>query len=250
MRHPVKPFVTEYKGNTRRPPSPAGLSLKVEEEDHSAPARRGASKSDASRAADNQRFAGASHSSEDSYEAALRAADALFSNAPQRSKGRSQAVDEAGETVAASVQTSSATAKASGATPPASGAGRILRVIDEAPPQALMDLEVERQPKRRGRKPGSKNKPKLVPAFVASPGETRAGAAAPAVAARQVNAGVEPPTREAPAAPDADRAPAQAPTQAVAPIVARRPRLDPYAWVRTKLKPGERWKRRLPKVAW
>ncbi|MBE7219944.1 MAG: hypothetical protein INR64_15855, partial [Caulobacteraceae bacterium] len=25
---------------------------------------------------------------------------------------------------------------------------------------------------------------------------------------------------------------------------------DKYAWVRTKLKPGQQWKRRLPKVAW
>ena len=25
---------------------------------------------------------------------------------------------------------------------------------------------------------------------------------------------------------------------------------DRFAWVRTKLRPGEKWKRRLPKVAW
>lgn len=244
MRRPVKPFVTEYKGNARRPSPQAGLSLKIEDETPSGPARSGASRADGSRAdasrvTDSQRFAGLSLPSDESYEAALRAADALFSNGPARSEARSAPDDEAGETTAAAPATSTPSSN------PA--AGRILRVIDEAPSQALMDLEVEHTPKRRGRKPGSKNKPKVLAAFVEAPPETRAHADGAPVAAPPAPAMMAPDKEKPPIAWTAHREPPPAPAR---PVVAQRPRVEPYAWVRTKLKPGERWKRRLPKVAW
>jgi hypothetical protein len=180
MRRPVKPFVTEYKGNARRPASSAGLSLKLEDEAPSSPSRPAASRSEGSRTsegarhAENQRFNGASQP-EDSYEAALRAADALFSNAPARAAEEPSAVGGLSDkrrldTNADGRQASSEAAVAPGGPT----GGRILRVIDEAPPQVLVDLEIERTPKRRGRKPGSKNKPKLAPSFAEEPAVTRA----------------------------------------------------------------------------
>jgi hypothetical protein len=259
MRRPVKPFVTEYKGNARRPASSAGLSLKLEDEAPSSPSRPAASRSEGSRTsegarhAENQRFNGASQP-EDSYEAALRAADALFSNAPARAAEEPSAVGGLSDkrrldTNADGRQASSEAAVAPGGPT----GGRILRVIDEAPPQVLVDLEIERTPKRRGRKPGSKNKPKLAPSFAEEPAVTRARLEASS-APTMSRAGTRKLPAVAPAAeatPTSMAAAAQRPAAPqTQPAAAQRPRLDPYAWVRTKLKPGERWKRRLPKVAW
>ncbi|VVC53610.1 hypothetical protein RHAL1_00491 [Beijerinckiaceae bacterium RH AL1] len=124
--------------------------------------------------------------------------------------------------------------------PPTSG--RILRAIDEPPSPEMLEmqrLEAEHAPKKRGRKPGSKNKPKVA-ALVSEPIEDEEEPVAP------------PPPAAAPVVPVvsvaaalAARAIATAPrkVQAAAPN-------ERYAWVRTRLKPGQQWKRRLPKVAW
>ena len=213
---------------------------------------------------------------DDSYEAALRAADALF--APQKDR-RSAEVDGQG-TDTDGVRESA-------------GRGRILRVLDEPSPEptsGMMDeAERDHAPKRRGRKPGSKNRPKADKA--ASP-----DAVLPIDArtfdgqARHVPSSVEPSDRDRPtiepvasfgagvasgdtvarepsdgghgdghrddggsiaedlaedtvgrADPAADRSP-----RAGQPSRERRR----FSWVRTTLKPGQEWKRRLPKVCW
>ncbi len=238
MRRPVKPFVTEYKGNARRLPPQAGLSLKLEDEDQPAPHRQGTWRSEAARSSDSQRSPGLSHPADDSYEAALRAADALFSNSPKRTDTSSGQKDEADH----------ADAAVSSTAPAHPGAGRILRVLDEAQPQAVTDHEVEHTPKRRGRKPGSKNKPKALTAFIEEPVETHAAERTP-VAPLQTPAIMTMPDEQG-SRVAASVAPAPAPTQTVRAPGLPRPRVEPYAWVKTKLKPGERWKRRLPKVAW
>ena len=213
MRRPVKPFVTEYRGGSRRANNASGqgprLDLNRPESDR-ADARPAEPWGSALSTPPAGSFGGPQ---EDGYEAALRAADALFS-------GRRQP---------AATADGSVTAEA--ASPHPSG-GRILRAIDETPSPELTRLEAEHAPKRRGRKPGSKNKPKT-PAQIAQP-----------------TVAVPPPPSEAPRHSIMARA-------AAIPSVAARiatppvgPRPSRYAWVRTKLKPGEQWKRRIPKVAW
>jgi hypothetical protein len=49
--------------------------------------------------------------------------------------------------------------------------------------------------------------------------------------------------------------PPHVPTPTHVPVASADPsaipaRAEPYGWIRTKLAPGERWKRRLPKVCW
>ena len=224
MRRPVRPFVTEYRGGTRRPSGQGHgpeIDLFKSEAGKSEPGA-GGPVSWAPPTAPSQ-----PEPPEDGYEAALRAADALFagSRAAQHTPD-----DEASK--------------------PGSS-GRVLRVLDEAPSPEMMRLEAEFAPKKRGRKPGSKNKPKL--------------------AALAAEAPVAPPTAmasEAPALPAVtslaavltDAALARKPvTAAVIAASARKPataalaagpRGERYAWVRTRLKPGQQWKRRLPKVAW
>ena len=213
MRRPVKPFVTEYRGGSRRANNASGqgprLDLNRPEAD-----RADARPAEPWGSALSTPPAGSSGGpQEDGYEAALRAADALFS----------------GQRQPAAAADGSATAEAA---PPHPSGGRILRAIDETPSPELARLEAEHAPKRRGRKPGSKNKPKFT-----------AEVTQPAVA-------VPPPPSEAPPHPIMARV-ATLPA-AVARIATPSvgPRSGRYAWVRTKLKPGEQWKRRIPKVAW
>ncbi len=140
MRRPVKPFVTEYKASNRRLGGRSGEDLfTVPGSGEPAPRRS----SDA-----------AAHG-ENAYEAAMKAADAIFSPAADRSREVADAPASArGEP------------PVEGADAPAA-AGRILRAIEEPPPPEV--AEFEEPPRRRGRKPGSKNKPKFVAAAPAAP---------------------------------------------------------------------------------
>lgn len=219
MRRPVKPFVTEYRGAGRRQSAAGGQVPKADfsslDQEPPSPEPRPA-------------FRSVAEPSEDSYEAALRAADALFSAKSERP----------GAPAAVAAPEPDATSDAPEAHP---AGGRILRVLDEPPDPEMLRLEAERAPKRRGRKPGSKNKPK--PAAI----ESESSPASLAHALPAMEAEVAPPASALPARVLA--MPARLP--AVLSSAARPPAAgDKYAWVRTKLKPGQQWKRRLPKVAW
>jgi hypothetical protein len=110
-------------------------------------------------------------------------------------------------------------------------------VLDEAPPPELVALEVEHAPKRRGRKPGSKNKPKPIVALTLD-----------AIDEPETELGFE---FDPPAFATEARVPAVRRIEALpsdgAP--ARPPKKN--AWMRDRLRPGEEWKRRrLPRVCW
>ena len=248
MRRPVKPFVTEYKGNARRQASTTAPSFMSEDDVPAAAAQQKTFRQERARVAENRSTVSMLPSG-DSYEAALRAADALFSGG---STGSQAAL--AGDRVAPilgdkfSDETASARAphapEAAAANP---GGGRILRVIDEAPVGGPSDPEAE-TPKRRGRKPGSKNKPKIVSIVIGALPVTRPPPERTARRAASKASKNRLPSEPAFAAVQAVSL--LAPMPVTRPIAAQRPRVEPYAWVRVTLKPGERWKRRLPKVVW
>jgi len=245
MRRPVKPFVTEYKGPNRRPPQQATASSRRTYEDH------------ATAPLVNESFSRGgpdhTHAMDDSYEAAMRAADALFAPNANKPASSSAAPDSA---------TAIDDASHDGASGASLRGGRILRVLDEPPVYDLAELEEERAPKRRGRKPGSKNKPK---SGIAAPSKVhRVQTAEPFDWDASFPAASMP--KAAPLSPAYQKSPARshvaAPAESTeaAPRAARRvqaPSSDfaarnetRFAWVRTKLAPGEQWKRRVPKVCW
>lgn len=243
MRRPLKPFVTEYKGTRRQGPSLQSPSLQTPSLSDAEPTPR----SSEFRAFESERSRPrpvdltAREDSDDSYEAAMRAADALFARPTPK---------PAQSPVAASGTLSDGTDVGSSPAGVERG-GRVLRALDEPPPPQLVALEAAHTPKRRGRKPGSKNKPKLIPAEVAS-----AVAVAPVAPERLF--------REVPAAPSDIAAPtAQADTTstlrgleaipaAAAPSAGSPSNVSKrFSWVRDRLKPGEAWKRRrLPRICW
>lgn len=212
MRRPLKPFVTEYKQSNRKS-STQLVEPPALETDNPAP-----------KLAD-----GFFKDPDDSYEAALRAADALFSVKPASAKPADGPPGNGGlESQAAGPQSPSKeeAAPSSEAPRPEKNGGRILRVIDEEPLPQVVALEAERAPKRRGRKPGSKNKPKI------ASGETMSATSdvvlfpsAPALSGQSV---------------------AQIEALVAVPRNAKR-----AGWGRGRLRPGEDWKRRrLPRVCW
>ncbi|MGD0634046.1 MAG: hypothetical protein ABSA13_07190 [Beijerinckiaceae bacterium] len=245
MRRPVKPFVTEYKGPSRRPPQQAAASSRRTYEDH------------ATAPLVNESFSRGgldhAHAVDDSYEAAMRAADALFSpNGHKPQSGASSSENPAVFDAASHDLTNEVSPRG----------GRILRVLDEPPVPGLAELEEERAPKRRGRKPGSKNRPKP---GIADSSAIRGGKAAEPFdwgssfpAALTSKAAQASPAYQASPARSRVTAPAETPAgphravprvQAAASDYAARNETR-FAWVRTKLAPGEQWKRRLPKVCW
>lgn len=204
MRRPLKPFVTEYKGSRRASPQ-SGEPATFENE----------------RSAPKLAEARPRSEPEDSYEAAMRAADALFS-APVERKVESprEQQEDSGQPLAG--------------VPSERNGGRILRVIDEAPPPQLAALEAEFAPKRRGRKPGSKNKPKMPALAPAS--EPRAIEHALPISAVVPQHVAVPTHRQVVALSDATPGPRGE---------------KRFPWVRDRLRPGEDWKRRrLPRVCW
>ena len=253
MRRPLKPFVTEYKPSTRRQLAPTRQPQSFATE--------------TAKPVEGGRFDNASRS-DDSYEAVMRAADALFSPQKDRAQPSSEYVgDDLAET--------------NGSRDAGRGVGRILRAVDEpsrGPMSERMDeLEREHAPKRRGRKPGSKNKPKpdrpmvsgLATVVTASdarsadsqsmPASSVDGTAGSAAAHDQAvgsddsehdrlfqeQDAREPEVRDQ---GDGPRAVAGDAASHVMPLPSRARRR--FSWVRTKLKPGQEWKRRLPKVCW
>ena len=233
MRRPLKPFVTEYKASNRRNPG--------------APSEQGLFESDrpAPKPFDYMMKA----ESEDSYDAAMKAADALFSipAEPKPETGtRRPTSDTAPQHMTAPQhigEGSPQTVSSSQTAPSERGTGRILRVLDEQPPPEYAALEVEHAPKRRGRKPGSKNRPKAtIAALVDGQTEAPIAYAAPDIIL---------PIAATPAVPAVRKVPAlvsepQLTNGALAVFRGKR-----STWGRDKLKPGEDWKRRrLPRVCW
>ena len=252
--------MTEVRASGRRPKDAAFAAGR--------PERDGPRESDQPRGA----FAAGHDVNDDSYEAAMKAADALFAGQRSDDSPRANAAermpavapDHAPSTRNGALARSTAHADAVFAPPvePAAttqrgrdlpeGGGRILQAIEHHVESPLAALEAERAPKRRGRKPGSKNRPKVP--VGASAAATQVATTTPYVAQRV-------PTAQRPDAGARTAALVALLPEPLAPIAAavrRAPALVPplgkerdrFAWVRTKLRPGEKWKRRLPKVAW
>ncbi len=212
MRRPLKPFVTEYKGARRAAPAFGEQNSLVSERPAPKPVEaRTQSQPD----------------SDDSYEAAMRAADALFSSSSDR-RAESRA-----EPSPAGPQ-----ADVAGFTSPERGGGRILRAIEEPPSPQFAAREAELAPKRRGRKPGSKNKPKI-PALTSMNGDFAGTQITPA------------PVHAVDATIPRSAMPSHRPIAAAAAAAPSLRSERRFPWVRDRLKPGEYWKRRrLPKVCW
>ncbi len=261
MRRQVKPFVTEYRGNARR-----------SKDLHSSGDLQSASQAPRSRSYAEAEKVFHNEPPEDSYEAALRAADALFDASPRKSEPMRSTVaasdseprdvspapslsrmlsDEVTNEVFAKAETIPTTSEPAERDATALPR-RILQAIEPPTEDRFAALEAEHAPKRRGRKPGSKNKPKFVvgddwgvsrPASATISALPSAAAPLAPVAARQpVSIFIEPEPDEiveAVGAKDDDQAMPQP-----------RGRNDKFNWKRTGLRPGERWKRRLPKAAW
>lgn len=222
MRRQSKPFVTEYRSSGRRgkgsPGPQAGMDGRSSEPE-------------------TQRVSWPPAEDDDGFAAAHAAADALF----------------AGSGTTSSKRTSSSTQIGSSGD---AGRGRILQAIEEPAQDGSPDPDGDRSaleltppdtPKRRGRKPGTKrpatriNEPEQSePLDDFGPAHTTAAET------------VHSPASEAPSAISTASVQVASPTFPVAATLAirQRRRGERFSWVRTKLRPGERWKRRLPKVAW
>ena len=200
MRQPQKPFSVETRQNGRRKPRPQTM-------------------------APRDLFVGIDPggSRTQSYDAALRAADVLFSGAPAR------------QFEPPALNTSVVDNGATSAAPRPQG--RILRAIEEptveAPPPVLAP------PVRRGRPPGSKNKTPRSP-----------------VARAQCE---HQPLVETYTTADELVASLFSADDVVEPVIVKKavPITLPsggarlrFAWIDKDLGPGERWKRRLPRVCW
>ena len=241
MRRQVKPFVTEYRGSVRRTRDVNGAGdLQTEMQ-----APRSRTFAEAERAFHAE-------APDDSYEAALRAADALFAaSAPEPVDRRDPAIRSVSDTSVGEVSFVE-TPPPAPATPidhePTVSPGRILQAIEPAVEDRFAALEAERAPKRRGRKPGSKNKPKI---FV---GDDWAAAETSTLGnVRALHAFLPPPPSSVAKLDKAtdlgNREPADSDEVADDALPRPRGRTDKFGWKRAGLRPGERWKRRLPKSA-
>ena len=208
MRQPLKPFSVEVRHSARRKPVPT-----------------------ASQPRDLLTSLGPSK--DDAYDAALKAADALFG---QSAAMEQHAADAASVAIEESDPTTPISAQPSSPRPP----GRILQAI-EAAPDPVMALEAEKAPAaRRGRPPGSKNK-------------VQRPAAASKRGAKDGRLEVVPKAADALITALFGRSDEADPP----PVVSRAPILLPddgerlrFSWIRKELQPGERWKRRMSRVCW
>ncbi len=265
MRRQVKPFVTEYRGNTRRVKDHSGDQQEVQ-------APRSRSFAEAEKIFHIEEKVFPSEGPDDSYEAALRAADALF-NASDRDVGSAPGIkgvgrapasrnvshasspfhiqpDEAAKGVFTQEDLRVAAKFEPGEQDHSIAPRRILQAIEPQTEERFAALEAERAPKRRGRKPGSKNKPKIVVSDDwASPVARPMRASVPTIpttapAVRspnfpRISIFVEPELDEILETVAAEQT-----------LPQPRGRNDRFGWKRAGLRPGERWKRRLPKAAW
>lgn len=206
MRRTVRPFVKEFKTRSPKSPSRQTASPIAEERSETKPLFL-----------DLGDLASRHH--DDGYEAALRAADAVFGKKI-----------EAPAPVAAPVVAEEGLSR-----PPV---GRVLPSLIETEP---LPLDRHETPKR-GKKPGSPRKEK-------KPAPPRVEKAEPAAPVRRSR-----PSRqtkpEQPSLP-IERAPVKVAAEPKAPVEWRRMRRSiQLRWVlRTELKAGEKWKRRLPEAA-
>ena len=171
MRRQVKPFVTEYRGNARR-----------SKDLHSSGDLQSDALAPRSRSYAEAEKVFQSEAPDDAYEAAMRAADALFDASSRKPEPAPPAAaanvfeerrvtpasppirmppDEIARDVFAEPGAGT-TAGETGDRDAATSPRRILQAIEPPPEDRFAALEAERAPRRRGRKPGSKNKPKLV----------------------------------------------------------------------------------------
>ena len=164
----------------------------------------------------------------------MKAADALF--APTSARSPKPELIDAGSPARDGAQAEAVEPSASGR--------RILRALEEPPAAQPGEAEAD-LPRRRGRKPGSKNRPKPLVSVSADPSDDSIdGEDLGEVDADEVEAD----GFDFVAAAPGSSGQGLALSRATRPY---RPRdTDRFSWVRTKLKPGEQWKRRLPKVCW
>ena len=258
MRRQVKPFVTEYRGNARRNKD---LHTSAEQQ-HESQAPRSRSYAEAEKLFQSE-------TSDDSYEAALRAADALFdtsSRKPEPTRGKAlPSTLEPNKAPPASMHFSKPPSEMPTETlfeddgsrggdlsesDAVSSPRRILQAIEPPAEDRFAALEAERAPKRRGRKPGSKNKPKSI---VGDDWGAVPSASLPLPAELVVVQMARAPVREpAPslAMPELDVIVDLGDAGDDQALPQPRNRNDKFGWKRAGLRPGERWKRRLPKAAW
>ena len=237
MRRQLKPFVTEYRGTGRRGREPLALRGEPEAPRVADPGQ------DVFRTERARPDRSKTEGSVGGYEAALKAADALFAvRKPAQASAQSEA--DPFSTDANGAAPDAALASSVGgpagrrilqaidqpASQPVAGQSDAVRpgVAHPGPAQAepalcdaAADYVVAKPSARRGRKPGMKNKPKPDASLVV----------------------------EADIAGD-DRPEQAAPDLVLVDALPDHRRRDPFPWVRTRLGPGEKWKRRLPKVAW
>ena len=257
MRRQVKPFVTEYRGTSRRNKD---LQTSAEQQ-HESQVPRSRSYAEAEKLFQSE-------TSDDSYEAALRAADALFdtsSRKPEAARGTALPTTPESKKVTPAPahfaklpsempnEDLSADDGAAGGNlsevDAVSSPRRILQAIEPPAEDRFAALEAERAPKRRGRKPGSKNKPKLIVGD-----DWRAVPSAPQRLPTEV---VVVPLARAPVREHAPSLAMPEPEDIVdlgytdndQALPQPRNRNDKFGWKRAGLRPGERWKRRLPKAA-
>jgi hypothetical protein len=188
MGHPLKPFVVEHRQPNRRHKQSPRVS------DVFGPSTSPARTSQVN----------------DSNEAVMRAADAVFGKAPPAVAAVPDAAESALEANPAKPGDKAQT-------------GRILPALDEAntlyDPLALRLAEAEKTGSRRGRKPGSKNKPKI--------------------------------STVVPVQPMVPVAPIVTEPEVSFLSVSSAPRFrQPFAWIKKEIALGEHWKRRLPKICW
>jgi hypothetical protein len=213
MRQPLKPFSVEVRHTARRKQSAANN-----------PPR--------------DLLSSLGPSKDESYDAALKAADALF--------GPSSMAAPAAEALTAKDVFETAAAIFSPMSPQRAP-GRILQAIEEPPPIDATSVEIEKAPARRGRPPGSKNKVQRPaaaakrPIFQAIDEEIDADEKLPPAAADELIAalfGDHETIDETPAAPRASIT-----------VMEMGERLR-FSWIHKELQPGERWKRRMSRVCW
>lgn len=246
MRRQAKPFVTEYKASARRNKAGAAPQPEMDFE----PATPEAARAKGSRgnwAAPDDAGGG--------YNAAFAAADALFAPRAPSVAAKASAAAEATTDAAPGASAAARATQLLTDRPGSSGSGRILQALETAEPDVAA-AEAQGTPASRGRGAGTTRKPRRTSvaetstsAVAGEPAAIARIAATSATAAREFI--LEPPASASSGAEPAIAATASDPGAIrTASAEQGKRRRERFPWIRTKLRPGEQWKRRLPKVAW